>query len=185
MNAVSSGWQSLSGGPASGRVDAPDGAEIAPRLFAFEEDILNSLRRFPMAMRCKLDVMGVRLSLQDWQRLPLAARRELLHMPIRSGVEADAFIARIGSLARRFCAGDSVMRQLPDPAPAWRDLRAMPEHLRDKLGREWSPATIQSIDWAALTDLERFALVKLSMPGHQNRGFASLAAELSGVPCAA
>jgi hypothetical protein len=53
--------------------------------------------------------------------------------------------------------------------PAWVKLEEIPETLLKKLSEyNW---TITLIQWKSLTDLQRFVLVKLSRPSHENKNF--------------
>ena len=48
---------------------------------SFEPDEARRLLWLPLAVRHKLDGCGLRLSLLEWQALPLDTRAELLHLP--------------------------------------------------------------------------------------------------------
>ncbi|MGB3294454.1 MAG: nitrate reductase associated protein, partial [Phormidesmis sp.] len=54
-------------------------------------------------------------------------------------------------------------------APAWQQLDAIPEPVRDKFENQQVPLTLAQ--WVALSELQRFALVKLSRPSHENNNF--------------
>ena len=53
--------------------------------------------------------------------------------------------------------------------PAWKELHSIPGTLKEKLKEfDWSLSIAQ---WKCLTDLQRFALLKLCRPGHENKNF--------------
>lgn len=151
------------------------------RLFEFEADLATSLRRFPIAVRHKLDQCGVHLGLEDWQLLPLEARRALHSDPVTGAAGRAAFITFLEALAARYWAGRPIERIVPEPAPAWRDLARVPADLATLLAEEFAGFVLDEKRWAALDDLQRFALEKLSRSGHRNRGFEALAREVLGL----
>lgn len=63
--------------------------------FPFEPEEARSLSWLPLAARHKLDSCGLRLSLAQWQALPLAARLELLQRP--AGAEFALCAAQAGA----------------------------------------------------------------------------------------
>ena len=53
--------------------------------------------------------------------------------------------------------------------PAWKELHSIPGTLIEKLKEfDWNLSIAQ---WKYLTDLQRFALLKLCRPGHENKNF--------------
>jgi hypothetical protein len=53
--------------------------------------------------------------------------------------------------------------------PAWKELHSIPGILIEKLKEfDWNLSIAQ---WKSLTDLQRFALLKLCRPGHENKNF--------------
>jgi hypothetical protein len=64
----------------------------------------------------------------------------------------------------------SVASELPiEPSPAWENATTVPETIQAKAGRLGVELT--TAQWAALTPLQRFALIKLSQSGHENSNF--------------
>ncbi|MBV8361699.1 MAG: hypothetical protein JO189_27745, partial [Deltaproteobacteria bacterium] len=51
------------------------------RQFDFEAEIYESLSCLPMAARRKLDRLGLKISLEQWQRLSRAERLMICHAP--------------------------------------------------------------------------------------------------------
>ncbi len=56
----------------------------------FESEHAKSLHWLPLAVRHKLDGAGLRLTLEQWQALPLRRRVDLLHRLPASGFEIEA-----------------------------------------------------------------------------------------------
>lgn len=139
------------------------------RLFAFESDFVATLRCIPMAVRMKLDRCAIKLSLRQWSRFTTPDRRTLLLPPCSTTAEVDSYRARLIALVAAR-AGESV-KPLPEPPAAlWGAVAALPlAVIAFARSVGVSPPTPQG--WASLTDLERFALLKLTRDHHDNVNF--------------
>ena len=146
-------------------------------LFRFEEDLRETLPCVPMAVRYKLDVVGVKLQLKEWLKLSDPERRELLEWPWDSSADEDAFRARLTAMvARRTGAAPQAM----EPAtPLW-DLPDPPAALTETAAAQG--LSLGDAPWRGLSRLQRFALLKLSRPGHENRNFLSAVREFGLLP---
>jgi hypothetical protein len=133
------------------------------RLFAFENDFGDRLACLPMAVRYKLDAAGIKLHLKEWTGLPDGQRRELLAWTCASEKDLSGFAERIKTLveARTGRAPDVFA---PVEHPEWLDGRRVPQAVHERA--EALGITLSLVDWARLTPLQRFALVKLSRPKH-------------------
>src|ERR1700680_1550467 len=60
------------------------------RHFKFEDEVHHSLACVPMAMRRKLDRVGVKVSLEQGHGLARHERLAICHLPTASGEECDA-----------------------------------------------------------------------------------------------
>lgn len=145
----------------------------ASRVFRFEADFAGDLRCLPMAVRRKLDLAGVKLRLSHWHGLEGEERRRLLAWPDdRSALES------LRSWLQERTAGlpDGPARPLPPATAAdWLQTTTPPAVLVAscrQLGQNLDPAA-----WSRLSELERFALVKLSHPGHEHRNLPRALAE--------
>ncbi len=127
-----------------------------------------------MAVRRKLDLAGVKLKLQHWSELAESERGELLSWPDDpAAIEA----LRVHLLTRTASLSAGPARELPRPGghEPWQQAGQLPEVLAascTQLGLE-----LCSGGWAALNELQRFALVKLSHPGHEHRNLPRALAE--------
>lgn len=63
------------------------------------------LEWIPRSMRDRLDACAVRISLKQWQALPLAARRELADLA-ESAMPASDYRAALGAALRAADAGE-------------------------------------------------------------------------------
>jgi hypothetical protein len=146
-------------------------------IFEFEIDFAGTLHCIPMSVRMKLDQVGIKLSLKQWGRLPGAERQALIDRTCGDDAQAAAY--------REFLAGAiEAHTQTPvesvsvDDSPPWADPSAVPARVV-----EWaqgvSVAPPSAAQWAALTPLQRFALFKLTRPGHSNENFIPAMREFS------
>ncbi|MCT0218277.1 nitrate reductase associated protein [Synechococcus sp. CS-1329] len=135
------------------------------RCFAFEADFVDDLRCLPMAVRRKLDLAGVKLKLSHWHGLDPSERGRLLAWA--DGPEAITEL-RQWLKGRSAKLADGPAKDLePAIAADWQQVDAVPERLRaacEQLG-----TAVELAQWQDLDELERFALAKLSHPGHEHR----------------
>lgn len=137
------------------------------QLFGFENDFVESMRCIPMAVRLRLDRTGVKLKLNEWSKLGKAERRALLDLPCFTPTEVEAWRLAVDAVVVEACgAAPALLPELPEPL--W-DRTALPAQVGDKAAEEGLALTDAA--WSALSPLQRFALVKLSRPGHENRNF--------------
>ena len=133
--------------------------------FAFEADFTGDLRCIPMAVRRKLDLAGVKLKLVHWHGLEAEERQRLL-----AWADDPAAIEALRSwLLERSKALPQGPASPLEPAQGcdWQQGDTTPAILSascQQLG-----LTLREGGWAELTELQRFALVKLSHPGHEHR----------------
>ena len=143
----------------------PGQGAIHNRLFDFEADFSGDLRCLPMAVRRKLDLAGVKLKLVQWHGLSSAERGTLLQWQddMTSLVELREWL-----LVRTNNLPEGPAKPLePARSCAWQETGTLPEEVVlscDQLGLKIEPQR-----WAYLDELQRFALIKLSHPGHEHR----------------
>lgn len=136
--------------------------------FEFEADFVDSLRCIPMQVRQKLDTSGIKLKLSDWNHLTKADREALIELPCSTESEIQAYKKHLQNLILERIGTPAA--ELPmEPDPAWMDAKSVPTNLQEK-AREFG-VTLSPQQWAELTSLQRFALIKLSRPGHENQNF--------------
>ncbi|MBD2676142.1 MULTISPECIES: nitrate reductase associated protein [Nostoc] len=142
--------------------------------FEFEADFVDSLRCIPMQVRCKLDTCGIKLKLSDWNQMTTAERQALVELPCTTETEIQSYRKYIEQLILQRTG--IVVGKLPIEAhPAWLDSDTIPPTVQEKAQEIGVVLTQQQ--WAYLTPLQRFALIKLSRPGHENKNFSRAIAE--------
>jgi hypothetical protein len=133
--------------------------------FGFEADFVGDLRCIPMAVRRKLDLAGVKLKLSHWNALSDAERQALLAWPDDTGglAELEHWLhARTAEMVPGGAGRLEPAREAP-----WQQDSAPPDVLLAscrQLG-----LSLPANAWGDLDELQRFALVKLSHPGHEHR----------------
>jgi hypothetical protein len=136
--------------------------------FGFEADFVDSLRCIPMAVRLRLDVSGVKLKLNEWSKLGQAERLALAKNPCRAPAEIDAYKEGLSRLVEK-TSGTRPSMLLELPEPIWDNPSNVPGQVLDQAGQLGLSLPVEG--WALLSPLQRFALTKLSRPGHENRNF--------------
>ncbi|WP_346293486.1 nitrate reductase associated protein [Sphaerothrix gracilis] len=146
--------------------------------FAFESDFVESLRCIPMQVRMKLDMCGVKLKLTHWHQFSAAERRSLTQQPCSTPIEIADYRQQLQQLVTHYNGAPA--KDLPiDPQPAWLAAQ-VPESVQAQAASV--KAEISAQQWQDLSPSQRFALIKLSRPSHENRNFVPALKEFGLVP---
>lgn len=137
--------------------------------FQFEEEFMeNNMRCIPMIIRFKMDMAGIKLKLSEWKKFSTEERIELAFMNCGFNEGSEQYAGYLAGLIRKYTRRDPTSMEV-NKVPTWKDLHSIPGILIEKLKEiDWSLSITQ---WKRLTDLQRFALLKLCRPGHKNRNF--------------
>ena len=146
------------------------GLSDAPLLFAFEHASSENFTYIPMIVRFNLDRFGLRISLEQWQLLPLEDRKLLARFPAD---EDTAIEPQLRSRAVRNAAYARGPRPLVVPAGRAADLachrhRAGVARAAERAGRADGARAAQ---WQRLAPFQRYVLVKLSRKPKLNHDF--------------
>jgi hypothetical protein len=137
--------------------------------FAFE-DGAETLEYMAQSMRRKLDLVRVKIGLKGWQAMTRAERLALSHFSVDTDDERAAFVQVLRGFAER--AGAKVETVAAVDARAW--------------GKERVPDAVRarrdiSLDaWAALSDEERYVLLRLAEHQRMPQRFDAALAQLLG-----
>lgn len=153
------------------------------QMFAFESDFVATLRCVPMAVRLKLDLCGIKLTLRQWSRFTRGDRFALLMRRCAGPGEIAAYrevltaliAARTGEVAR-------VLAETP--CGGW-DLAERTPEVVANYARSLGLAPPTAGQWAALSRLQRFALIKLTRDNHDNVNFEPAMREFGLIPTVA
>lgn len=144
--------------------------------FEFEGDFVESLRCIPMQVRYKLDTCGIKLKLSDWNQMTPAEHQALVELPCITAAEIEFYQKYLEDLILQR-TGTPVAKLPIEPEPAWIDSTTVPASVQQKAEEIGVNLTVEQ--WANLTILQRFALIKLSLSGHENKNFPKAIAEFN------
>jgi hypothetical protein len=137
--------------------------------FDFEEDFIEeNVRCIPMIVRFKMDAAGIKLKLSEWSKFKKEERIQLALMPAANDEEASTYNNYLSQLIEKYTA-DKATALAINPNPEWANLENIPAMLKEKAKEFDLVITIGK--WKALTNLQRFTLLKLCRPGHENKNF--------------
>ncbi|MGK7873096.1 MAG: nitrate reductase associated protein [Xenococcaceae cyanobacterium] len=136
--------------------------------FQFEADFVDSLRCIPMQVRMKLDTCGVKLKLSHWHKFNQQERQALVDMQCTTVEESQAYREFLQSLVVEK-TGSPAGELTVEDNPPWMDGTTVSSNIQEKAAEFGVNITVEQ--WGALTSLQRFALIKLSRPSHENKNF--------------
>ncbi len=145
------------------------------RRFEFEAEVYESLSCVPMAARRKLDRLGLKIGLEQWQQLGRGERLMICHAPAAEPDECEALrlfiheaaVARSGSPPRPL--SDESRQDAEPPAEPPPVLVANAHSLG---------VTLIAQEWERLDDDERYALIKLGNGPRPSHNFKAALHEL-------
>jgi hypothetical protein len=136
--------------------------------FQFEADFVGSLSCIPMQVRMKLDNCGVKLKLVHWNKFSQLERQTLVDMPCETEAENKVYHDFLQNLVTVHTGQPA--KELPiDPHPPWLDSTSIPDAV--KIKAQECQVKISQSQWSHLSPAQRFALIKLSRPSHENQNF--------------
>ncbi|WP_019508604.1 nitrate reductase associated protein [Pleurocapsa sp. PCC 7319] len=136
--------------------------------FQFEADFVGSLHCIPMQVRMKLDNCGVKLKLVHWNQFTSSERQALVNMPCETELETKTYKEFLQNLVTEK-TGQPAKELTIDPHPPWLDATTIPNEVIVKA--QESHISLSLEQWRNLTPAQRFALIKLSRPSHENKNF--------------
>lgn len=143
--------------------------------FRFEEDFVDpGIRCIPMIVRFKLDACGIKLKLAEWSSMSAAERMDLATAPCVTGDEVADYRETLCALISNRTGVQATEIPVPENPP-WSQTDAIPPEVRQQSLETGYHLSLGQ--WQRLSDLQRFALVKLSSPGHENKNFPRAVAE--------
>ncbi|HET9487072.1 MAG TPA: nitrate reductase associated protein [Chryseosolibacter sp.] len=137
--------------------------------FKFENDFVEAdIRCIPMIVRFKLDACGIKLKLAEWSRMSSLERGRLATAPCEEEAEIAQYRDELQRLILQRTGNTAT--EIPIPLnPPWCLTHEVPFAIRKRMQVEGFVVSLAL--WRRLTDLQRFALMKLSSPGHENKNF--------------
>jgi len=132
------------------------------RRFAFEEDIYCTLDCVPMTVRRKLDRIGLKVHLAQWQALGQGERLAICHLPAEQADECDALRTFILEVVQR-TSGAEPATLTPEQRHTAEPPREVPRSLVADAAAAGTELT-QAM-WDRLDSDERYMLTKLEKRG--------------------
>ena len=148
------------------------------RKFKFEAEIYDSLNCLPMAARRKLDALGIKLHLAQWEQFGRGERLMICHAPTDSDEECSALRTFIEEVA--LVRTGSPAKTLPDEARVSAYPPAQPPQLLARHARAFG-VELDDETWAKLDNDQRYALMKLGAVEKPSHNFAPALQEFFGV----
>lgn len=137
--------------------------------FRFEEDFIeDNLRCIPMIVRMKLDMIGIKLPLKTWSRFNAVERTQLAASPCSTSTELNQYKKHLLELGIKYSTENLRYLDITEN-DVWNNPDQIPDPLPEKFAQFNQHINIKQ--WRSLSLLKRFALVKLSRPGHESRNF--------------
>ena len=148
--------------------------------FGFENDFVESnIRCIPMIVRFKMDKAGIKLKLKEWSKFSEMERVALSKMPCDRGEEVKEYYQYLAGLIKNHTDNPPTKLEV-EHKPAWGNTYTVPVAIAEKMDEIGLSVSVQQ--WMALTQLQRFALVKLSRPGHESKNFPRAVEEFGLLP---
>lgn len=145
--------------------------------YDFESDEERALVHIPMAMRYRLDQSGIRLTLRQWQALPMTLRHRVLDLPCKTSAEIDAFQHELTAFVKALIDEDVARFKVSQLLP-WQA-----QNTPDELNRALSESGCERISnatWGRLNDFQRYVLVAFARPGRVSRRLPFASQEFCG-----
>ncbi|MGC4020742.1 MAG: nitrate reductase associated protein [Cyclobacteriaceae bacterium] len=137
--------------------------------FDFEQDFMeDNIRCIPMIVRFKLDACGIKLKLKEWSKMNVEERESLANDPIDSEERLHSYRERLEKMILNHTSEKPTYLPINQETP-WAINDRLPIQLQEKLSELKMNMTIDQ--WRNLGFLQRYALLKLTRPGHENRNF--------------
>ena len=145
------------------------GKENDKIFFDFEEDFIEkNIKCIPMIVRFKLDACGIKLKLSDWTRMTIVERDLLIDTSCVTKSEIEKYHLLVREIVLKNTGHEAKLLST-DNKPAWADIENVSNEVNEK-AREFG-WQIKLEKWKHLSNLQRFALLKLCRPGHENKNF--------------
>ena len=143
--------------------------------YQHESDIYPLLTRIPLHVRMKLDLTGIKISLQDWLAFGVEERIVLCHLPIETEEEKQVFSGYLDFLSRKH-RGGPVPTTSAMSNSLWDSVHQVPEPIAAKSAAQATPVTLA--EWQRWKSHQRYALYKTALSNSEPEHFFALLKEL-------
>jgi hypothetical protein len=143
--------------------------------FRYETESDAALERLPLHVRMKLDVIGVKLSLNDWLAFSIEERTVVCHLPASHDDEKQAFKDYLNFLCRRYRGAPVQTLTAVDPS-IWEASHEVPAVVSQKVNGYVPTITLR--EWLGWASYERYALYKTALSNSEPEKFFAVLDEL-------
>jgi hypothetical protein len=143
--------------------------------FRYEQEFMPTLSRLPLDVRMKLDLAGIKLSLNDWLAFSMEERMVLCHFPVDAEEEKRTFSAYINFLCEKYC-GTPAKRVAPLSEAVWNTSDQLPSPVLERAAAVGNPIALER--WQALNSRQRYALYKTAVSKNEPEKFRAVLEEL-------
>ena len=123
--------------------------------FDFEGDVHRTLEFIPLAVRRKLDLAGIKLSLKAWTAMSRAERLAVCHLPVDAAPDREVYREALAGFAERAGHPLAPLEGGALDGSAWGAER-VPEPVAARVPH------LQGAAWSALPDEARYVLWRLA-----------------------
>lgn len=143
--------------------------EGEPVYFRFEEDFVSdNIRCIPMIVRFKLDACGIKLKLLEWSKFTASERKQLAEQDCSTLPAIQRYKEYLKGLILARTEQEATVCNIEE-SPGWAETNKIVAALHEQAALYGWNFSMQK--WTALNNLQRFALLKLCRPGHENKSF--------------
>jgi hypothetical protein len=128
--------------------------------YQYESETYPSLSRIPLHVRMKLDLTGIKISLNDWLAFSIEERTVLCHLPVETEEEKQVFSSYLDFLSRRY-RGEPVATTAAMSSSVWESAHQVPVPVAGKSASQIPPVTIE--EWRHWQSHQRYALYKTAL----------------------
>jgi len=140
------------------------------RHFKFEQEMYETLDLVPMAVRRKLDKIGIKLGLEQWQALGRGERLAICHLPVNLEEECEALRVFVQESVKRTSGAEPKI--MPEAERAIAEPPAEPPALL--IERSQAAGFVLDEDsWSKLDTDARYALIKMGAGKSVSQNFTA------------
>jgi len=143
--------------------------------FRYESEFYPTLSRVPLHVRMKLDLTGIKISLNDWLAFSLEERTVLCHLPVDVAEEKQALVRYLDFLSRKY-RGAPVATTEAINSSLWDDPNRIPGPVEQRSVEKNQSVTVE--EWARWKSHQRYALYKTAISKSDPEQFFAVLAEL-------
>lgn len=142
--------------------------------YDYEAEFYPALSRLPLELRRKLDVTGIKISLNDWLAFSMEERAVLCHLPCDSDDEKQVFVRYVDFLSVKYL-GKPTEKTAAVSDDMWSD-SAVPYAVLQKCQSLPEPVTLN--EWRRWQSHQRYGLYKTALSKNQPEAFEQVLRQL-------